>query len=31
VFLEPGDRMRVEVEGIGGVENPVADPSATSA
>jgi len=28
VFLEPGDRMRVEVEGVGSVENPVADASA---
>ena len=25
VFLEPGDRVRVEVEGIGSVENPVID------
>ena len=25
VFLEPGDRVRVEVEGIGSVENPVVD------
>ena len=25
VFLEPGDRMRVEIEGIGRVENPVVD------
>jgi len=28
VFLEPGDRVRVEVEGIGTVENPVVDASA---
>ncbi|HYL40172.1 MAG TPA: fumarylacetoacetate hydrolase family protein, partial [Candidatus Binatus sp.] len=25
VFLEPGDRVRCEVERIGGVENPVVD------
>ena len=25
LFLEPGDRVRCEVEGIGGVENPVLD------
>ena len=25
VFLEPGDRVRVEIEGIGAVENPVVD------
>jgi 2-keto-4-pentenoate hydratase/2-oxohepta-3-ene-1,7-dioic acid hydratase in catechol pathway len=25
VFLEPGDRVRVEVEGIGTVENPIVD------
>ncbi len=25
VFLEPGDRVRCEIEGIGAVENPVAD------
>ena len=25
VFLEPGDRVRCEVEGIGIVENPVVD------
>jgi 5-carboxymethyl-2-hydroxymuconate isomerase len=25
VFLEPGDRVRCEVEGIGSVENPVID------
>ena len=25
VFLEPGDRVRCEIEGIGGVENPVVD------
>ncbi len=25
VFLEPGDRVRVEVEGIGSVENPIVD------
>jgi 2,4-didehydro-3-deoxy-L-rhamnonate hydrolase len=25
LFLEPGDRVRCEVEGIGGVENPVVD------
>ncbi len=23
VFLEPGDRVRVEIEGIGSVENPI--------
>jgi 2-keto-4-pentenoate hydratase/2-oxohepta-3-ene-1,7-dioic acid hydratase in catechol pathway len=28
VFLEPGDRVRCEVEGIGSVENPVIDWSA---
>ena len=25
VFLEPGDRMRCEIEGIGSVENPIVD------
>ena len=25
VFLEPGDRVRCEIEGIGSVENPVID------
>jgi 2,4-diketo-3-deoxy-L-fuconate hydrolase len=25
VYLEPGDRVRVEIEGIGSVENPVVD------
>ncbi len=25
MFLEPGDRVRCEVEGIGGVENPIVD------
>ena len=25
VFLEPGDRVRCEIEGIGAVENPVID------
>jgi 2-keto-4-pentenoate hydratase/2-oxohepta-3-ene-1,7-dioic acid hydratase in catechol pathway len=25
IFLEPGDRARVEVEGIGAIENPVVD------
>ena len=25
VFLEPGDRVRCEIEGIGTVENPVVD------
>jgi 2,4-diketo-3-deoxy-L-fuconate hydrolase len=25
VFVQPGDRMRCEVEGIGSVENPVID------
>jgi 2-keto-4-pentenoate hydratase/2-oxohepta-3-ene-1,7-dioic acid hydratase in catechol pathway len=25
VFLEPGDRVRCEIEGIGGLENPVVD------
>ena len=29
VFLEPGDRVRCEIEGIGTVENPVIDWSAT--
>jgi 2-keto-4-pentenoate hydratase/2-oxohepta-3-ene-1,7-dioic acid hydratase in catechol pathway len=28
VFLETGDRARVEVEGVGGVENPVVDATA---
>jgi 2-keto-4-pentenoate hydratase/2-oxohepta-3-ene-1,7-dioic acid hydratase in catechol pathway len=28
VFLEPGDRVRCEIEGIGTVENPVVDWSA---
>jgi 2-keto-4-pentenoate hydratase/2-oxohepta-3-ene-1,7-dioic acid hydratase in catechol pathway len=28
VFLEPGDRARIEIEGIGRVENPVVDWSA---
>jgi 2-keto-4-pentenoate hydratase/2-oxohepta-3-ene-1,7-dioic acid hydratase in catechol pathway len=28
VFLEPGDRMRIEAAGIGSVENPIADGSA---
>jgi 2-keto-4-pentenoate hydratase/2-oxohepta-3-ene-1,7-dioic acid hydratase in catechol pathway len=27
VFLEPGDRARIEIEGIGMVENPVVDAS----
>lgn len=27
VFLEPGDRMRVEVDGIGRVENPIVEAS----
>jgi 2-keto-4-pentenoate hydratase/2-oxohepta-3-ene-1,7-dioic acid hydratase in catechol pathway len=27
VFLEPGDRIRVEIEGIGMVENPIVDAS----
>ncbi len=33
VFLEPGDRVRIEIEGIGRVENPVIDwsPSPTDA
>ena len=25
VFLQPGDRVRIEIEGIGRVENPVVD------
>ena len=25
VFLEPGDRVRCEIEGIGAVENPIID------
>jgi 2-keto-4-pentenoate hydratase/2-oxohepta-3-ene-1,7-dioic acid hydratase in catechol pathway len=25
VFLEPGDRVRCEIEGIGVVENPIVD------
>jgi len=25
VFLEPGDRVRCEIDGIGSVENPVVD------
>jgi 2-keto-4-pentenoate hydratase/2-oxohepta-3-ene-1,7-dioic acid hydratase in catechol pathway len=25
VFLEPGDRVRCEIEGIGSVENPIVD------
>jgi hypothetical protein len=25
VYLEPGDRARVEIEGVGSVENPVVD------
>ena len=29
VFLEPGDRVRCEIEGIGTVENPIADWTAT--
>jgi len=28
VFLEPGDRARIEVEGIGSIENPIVDGSA---
>lgn len=30
VFLEPGDRVRCEIEGIGAVENPIVDWSETS-
>lgn len=30
VYLEPGDRVRVEIEGIGSVENPVVDWSETT-
>jgi len=30
VFLEPGDRVRCEIEGIGSVENPVIDWSAAA-
>ena len=29
VFLNPGDRIRVEIEGIGSVENPVVDAAET--
>jgi 2-keto-4-pentenoate hydratase/2-oxohepta-3-ene-1,7-dioic acid hydratase in catechol pathway len=29
VFLEPGDRVRCEIDGIGSVENPIVDWSAT--
>ncbi len=29
VFLQPGDRVRIEIEGIGSVENPVVDPTET--
>ena len=29
VFLEPGDRVRCEIEGIGTVENPIIDGTAT--
>ena len=25
VYLEPGDRVRCEIEGIGSVENPIVD------
>ena len=25
VFLEPGDRVRCEIDGIGSVENPIVD------
>jgi 2-keto-4-pentenoate hydratase/2-oxohepta-3-ene-1,7-dioic acid hydratase in catechol pathway len=25
IFLEPGDRVRCEIEGIGSVENPIVD------
>jgi 2-keto-4-pentenoate hydratase/2-oxohepta-3-ene-1,7-dioic acid hydratase in catechol pathway len=25
IFLEPGDRVRCEIEGIGSVENPIID------
>jgi 2-keto-4-pentenoate hydratase/2-oxohepta-3-ene-1,7-dioic acid hydratase in catechol pathway len=25
VFLEPGDRVRCEIDGIGAVENPIVD------
>jgi 2-keto-4-pentenoate hydratase/2-oxohepta-3-ene-1,7-dioic acid hydratase in catechol pathway len=27
VYLEPGDRARIEIEGIGRVENPIVDGS----
>jgi len=30
IFLEPGDRVRCEVEGIGSVENPIVDWSAAA-
>jgi acylpyruvate hydrolase len=30
IFLEPGDRVRCEIEGIGSVENPVVDAPATA-
>ncbi len=29
VFLEPGDRVRCEIEGIGTVENPIVDGTTT--
>ena len=31
VFLEPGDRVRCEIEGIGTVENPIIDWSEATA
>jgi 2-keto-4-pentenoate hydratase/2-oxohepta-3-ene-1,7-dioic acid hydratase in catechol pathway len=31
VFLEPGDRARCEIEGIGRVENPIVDGAPGSA
>lgn len=30
VFLEPGDRVRCEIDGIGSVENPIVDWSAAA-
>jgi 2-keto-4-pentenoate hydratase/2-oxohepta-3-ene-1,7-dioic acid hydratase in catechol pathway len=31
VFLQPGDRMQVFIEGIGGVTNPIVAEEATGA
>ena len=30
IFLEPGDRVRCEIDGIGSVENPIVDWSAAA-